>query len=255
MTALALQYTPMQRTSLGRLTSVEVRKSLDTRSGRWLMGLAIVFAIGAAALGALTGSAAGHDFEDVLGVTTLGAAVLVPIVGILLVTSEWSQRTALATFTLTPRRGRVVAAKICAGVLIGLGVGAAVATTSVVATLVASHPQSTSGVWSGALPLIAGAIGFQIVNMLFGVALGLLMQNSPLAIVSYFVVTTSWSLFGTMIPAIEHVQPWLNTLYWLGLMSAHIPGDEWAHMGTAFAFWVVLLGAIGAVRIMRRATA
>ena len=37
---------------------------------------------------------------------------LLPILAIMLVTSEWSQRTALVTFTLEPRRSRVVLAKL-----------------------------------------------------------------------------------------------------------------------------------------------
>ena len=46
--------------------------------------------------------------------------LLLPIVGILLVTSEWSQRTAQVTFTLVPRRGRVLAAKVSASVVLAL---------------------------------------------------------------------------------------------------------------------------------------
>ena len=37
--------------------------------------------------------------------------ILLPVLGILLVTSEWSQRTAMVTFTLEPSRSRVIAAK------------------------------------------------------------------------------------------------------------------------------------------------
>ena len=40
--------------------------------------------------------------------------ILLPIIGILLVSSEWSQRTALITFTLVPKRMRVMSAKIAA---------------------------------------------------------------------------------------------------------------------------------------------
>ena len=48
------------------------------------------------------------------------ASILLPIVGILLVTSEWSQRTALITFALVPDRGRVLAAKLLASVVLSL---------------------------------------------------------------------------------------------------------------------------------------
>ena len=38
-----------------------------------------------------------------------------PVVGILLVTSEWTQRTAMISFTLVPHRSRVLLAKLLAG--------------------------------------------------------------------------------------------------------------------------------------------
>jgi hypothetical protein len=45
--------------------------------------------------------------------------ILLPILGILSVTSEWSQRTTLLTFALVPRRERVTAAKALAACLLG----------------------------------------------------------------------------------------------------------------------------------------
>lgn len=41
-----------------------------------------------------------------------------PVVGILLVTSEWSQRTAITTFTLVPQHGRVLTAKLLAALVL-----------------------------------------------------------------------------------------------------------------------------------------
>ena len=43
--------------------------------------------------------------------------ILLPVLGVLSVTSEWSQRTAMVTFTLEPSRVRVVAAKFV-GILV-----------------------------------------------------------------------------------------------------------------------------------------
>ena len=37
--------------------------------------------------------------------------ILLPVLGIMSVTSEWSQRTAMVTFTLEPSRSRFLAAK------------------------------------------------------------------------------------------------------------------------------------------------
>ena len=95
-------------------SAVELRKMADTRAGLWLL-----IAIGA-----------GHrrDHDDLLlgrrperpGLPATSSAspatpqgFLLPVLGILLITSEWGQRTALVTFTLVPlalagRRGQGV---------------------------------------------------------------------------------------------------------------------------------------------------
>jgi ABC-2 type transport system permease protein len=50
----------------------------------------------------------------------IGATRLLPVVLMLAMTAEWSQRTAMSTFTQEPRRGRVLAAKIAAGLEVRL---------------------------------------------------------------------------------------------------------------------------------------
>ena len=42
------------------------------------------------------------------------------MLGILLITQEWSQRTGMVTFTLEPHRGKVIAAKVIAALVFGL---------------------------------------------------------------------------------------------------------------------------------------
>ena len=59
------------------------------------------------------------------------------MLGILSITSEWSQRTALTTFALVPRRERVVAAKLAAVVLAALASVLASLAVAAVGTLVA----------------------------------------------------------------------------------------------------------------------
>ena len=67
-------------------------------------------------LGVIVGTRADRRFENLFMFTLLPTAVLLPVLGILLVTSEWSQRTALTTFTLVPQRERIAVAKLAAGV-------------------------------------------------------------------------------------------------------------------------------------------
>ena len=66
----------------------------------------------------LVGDAADHTFQSVLDAGLQPAAVLLPVLGILLVTSEWSQRTGLITFALVPVRSRILGAKLIASLLL-----------------------------------------------------------------------------------------------------------------------------------------
>jgi hypothetical protein len=104
--------------SLARLVQIELRKAVDTRAGRWLLVVIALVALGTAILTAVTGSAGDRNLPRVLGDAIQLVSVLLPVLGILLVTSEWSQHTALTTFTLVPRRSRIIGAKVAAGVLL-----------------------------------------------------------------------------------------------------------------------------------------
>src|SRR3712207_8360666 len=60
------------------------------------------------------------SLHDALPILAIGVpmTVILPIIAVLSVTSEWSQRSGLATFTLVPHRGRVLLAKAMAVVLV-----------------------------------------------------------------------------------------------------------------------------------------
>ena len=92
------------RPGLGRLVAVELRKMVDTRAGFWLQAAMVALTALVVVVRLLVGDAAHHTLQSVLDVGLQPAAVLLPVLGILLVTSEWSQRTGLITFALVPVR-------------------------------------------------------------------------------------------------------------------------------------------------------
>ena len=106
------------RPGLGRLVAVELRKMVDTRAGFWLQVAMVALTVVVVVVRLLVGDAAHHTFQSVLNVGLQPAAVLLAVVGILLVTSEWSQRTGLITFALVPVRSRVLAAKLLASLVL-----------------------------------------------------------------------------------------------------------------------------------------
>src|SRR5690554_804447 len=98
----------------GRQLVVELRKMVDTRAGMWLMitiGIMTALFVGLFFIFGDNGGSDQRTFFNYLGATTTPQGFLLPVMGILLITSEWNQRTALVTFTLTPKRLKVIGAK------------------------------------------------------------------------------------------------------------------------------------------------
>ena len=116
---------------MGRLVKVEIRKMFNTRSGFWMLisiGVLSVVATGAVIIFAPDAEVTYESFATAIG---FPMSVILPMIAILSVTGEYTQRTGLTTYTMIPRRGRTIAAKGIAAVLVGvvsmfvaLGVGA-----------------------------------------------------------------------------------------------------------------------------------
>src|SRR5690349_1276595 len=237
---------------LARLTLVELRKLADTRSGLWLL---IVIALAAAGAVALVIAAAPDDeqvFDGMLAFGLVPAAVLLPVLGILSMTSEWSQRTALTTFTLTPARGRGLAAKLIAAVLIAIATTAATAVLAAVGNLIAAGTGG-DGSWHIEAALVGQLLVSQVVFVLMGSAFGALLMNSPLAIVLYFAIPTLWSVLGEMVKWLHTAAGWIDiNMTSVPLSEPGMTGDQWARFGVAALAWLALPLALGTVRVLRR---
>ena len=106
MTAVAVEQQPVHVSRAkarpvpwSRLTAVELRKMFDTRSGFWLLAsiaISAVLASGAVVLFAPDDQISYGVFATAFG---FPMAVILPMIAILSVTSEWSQRSGLTTFT------------------------------------------------------------------------------------------------------------------------------------------------------------
>ena len=92
----------------------------DTRAGFWLLFAIVALTVAVVAVAVVFGDAKDQTLREMLAVAVAPASVLLPIVGILLVTSEWSQRTAHDHVHARAARSRVLAAKLLAGVVLAL---------------------------------------------------------------------------------------------------------------------------------------
>ncbi|MDI6105485.1 ABC transporter permease [Actinoplanes sp. NEAU-A12] len=237
---------------LTRLTMVELRKLADTRAGMWLL---IVIGLATVATSAiLLGGAPDNEitFSGLYSFGLLPSAVLLPVLGIFSVTSEWSQRTALATFTLVPARGRVLLAKIAAGILIAIAATAATAVLAAAANAL-TPVGGGDGSWSLDSWLIWQSLLLQIVLVLMGIAFGALLLNTPLAIVVFFALPTVGTILGETIRALRDAAQWLDLSATSQAMSkADMTSGEWARLAASAGVWVVLLLLIGVARVLRR---
>ncbi|MGI8730603.1 MAG: ABC transporter permease [Solirubrobacteraceae bacterium] len=239
-----------RRPALGRLVTVELRKILGTRAGFW-MQVATVALTAIVVIGRLVSAdAADRTFSDVLTVALKPAAVLLPVAGILLVTSEWSQRTGMITFALIPRRSRIVGAKLIAAVVLAFAMLAVCIGIAAAGVLGAS--PDIDGVWTDATTLIAQSSVYIVGGMVTGVAFGMVLLASAPALVALFGLPSAWAAL-LFLPVFGDVGRWLDTGRSLSPMTQEVlTGTQWAQAGTSLALWMLLPLLIGTWRITRR---
>jgi ABC-2 type transport system permease protein len=200
----------------GRLVSVELRKCFDTRAGFWLMasiGLAGLLATGAVLLWAPDAEITYSTFATAIG---FPMAIILPMIAVLSVTSEWSQRSGLTSFTLVPHRGRVIASK--AAVTLGI---------SIVSVLLAMA--------IGVLGTIGGSAILGVDPVWDVTTIDLL--NISLA------QTQDW---------FADLRPWVDFNFAQGaLFNGSLDATQWANLGVTSIIWLVVPMALGLWTLMR----
>jgi ABC-type transport system involved in multi-copper enzyme maturation permease subunit len=238
------------RPGLDRLTAVELRKMTDTRAGLWLQIVVGLLTLAAVIVIVAVGNDEDRTFQGVLNVVIQPATLLLPVIGILLVTSEWTQRTALITFALVPQRGRIVSAKLLAALLLGIVVFVLCVALSLLGAAVGGSDDSTR--WDVSLGVLGGTAIYLLTAMVTGIGFGAAARSSAPAIVAYFALPVLFSLLG-------EIRPLHDAFGWLDLTRTMDPlanGDvlsatEWPRVGTSLLLWMVVPLGIGVVRLLR----
>ena len=231
-----------------RLVGVECGKAADTRAVRWLLALVAASTIGLVSAPVLAPSNIDQTYTSYLGFAALALSILLPVVSILTMTSEWSQRTALTTFTQEPRRIRVINAKVTVSLLLagGAAVFGGLVTAAGLGVAAASGRELDANL-NG--KVVVGYLLFVLLNVLTGVVFGALLHNPAAAIVLYFALPTAFALLGR---ALKSVAEWIDTsttFNWLlqGQWSGHTP-----QILFSVALWVAVPLAAGLARTVRR---
>jgi ABC-2 type transport system permease protein len=237
-----------RRPSLGRLTLVELRKMVDTRSGFWLpIGVALITLVVAIVASANHGGRSG-TLTHIFHVTSLPSTFLLPVMGILLICGEWSQRTTLTTFTLVPSRGRVITAKFGASLIVSTIALAACLLFTVIFVTVLGHAPGGAG--SLAWQVIAQGWLSLVAGMVMGLAFGAAILVSAPAIVAFLLLPTIWDAVVGGFHALDGAARWLDSSNTLAPLTQHaLSGTEWAHALATLAVWIGIPIVIGVRRI------
>jgi ABC-2 type transport system permease protein len=234
---------------LGRLTAVELRKMSDTVAGISLQLAVLAVTLIVVIATCATGHANHHTFRHILNNSLQPTAIMLPVIGVLLVTSEWSQRTTLTTFALVPQRSRVFAAKMIAAVAMSLPALVFCVVVSVIGTALAS--SGVPGGWTIQAEIFPQAFLYVATGMLGGVAFGAAFLNSVSAVASYFGLPFAISALTALLGKHSFIS-WIDGSTTLVPMTQHrLSGTEWGRAGTTLAVWMALPLAIGLWRVMR----
>jgi ABC-type transport system involved in multi-copper enzyme maturation permease subunit len=239
-----------RRPGLGRLTGVELRKMVDTRAGFWVpIGVSLATLL-VALIVTLNHGAQDATLTHVFHATVQPGAFLLPVMGVLLICGEWSQRTTLTTFTLVPERRRVIAAKVLAGLVVSV----VALVVSILFTLLAVGLFGKAPGGAGSLPLTVIGQGAVYVGsaMVMGLAFGAAILMSAPAIVAYLLLPTIWDAVVGGIHSLNGVARWLDSSQSLDPLALHpLSGTEWAHALVTMAVWIGIPIAVGWARIGR----
>ncbi|WP_122816764.1 ABC transporter permease [Nocardioides pantholopis] len=249
------------RVPFGRLVSVEWRKMLDTRGGFWLMlitGLLLALTIGLVLLVVALDENASISANDISQILIIPLSLLLPVFPILAVTSEWSQRTGLVTFSLEPHRLRVLLAKLCAVILFAVATIAFAVVLGAITNPVGAALGGYDVRWDLDVSTLALTVVSQLVYFLMAFGLAMLLLSSPTAIAVFYVVAIMlpFMVYSILYGFFE----WARDLIpWIDLSFAFMPfletsndlvGVDWARLVVAVTIWVVLPTVLGIRRVL-----
>jgi hypothetical protein len=244
------------RPPLLRLTAVELRKMTDTRSGRWLLAIIALSALALMPVIIFTMPARDQTLLEMVIASQAGVSLLLPILGILAVTSEWSQRTALTTFALVPDRYRVLVAKLAACAALATGFLAIGLATAAASRGLGGAFGRSAGSWSLPPAQIGQLLVSSLALVFIGVAFGLVLMSPALSIVLYLLIPTAWSALNEMIAKLHKPGEWLDANRTMAVLTDPAQGTatagEWARIGVSLLLWLLLPLLIGLYRLSRR---
>jgi ABC-type transport system involved in multi-copper enzyme maturation permease subunit len=240
----------------GRIITTELTKMFDTRSGSWLMASIGILALLASTAVIAFSSDAGMTYSAFSTAISYPMTVVLPIIAILSVTSEWSQRSGLTTFTLVPHRGRIIAAKAIACIGVAVATILLAFVVGAVGNLIGTGIIGIESVWDLTVTNMATIVLANGLGVLVGFMLAVLIRSSAGAIVGYFIYSFVLPALTVVLAGSQawfrHLQPWIDFKFAQGtLIDGTLTTQQWQHLGVTSAVWLVIPLCVGLAIVVR----
>jgi ABC-2 type transport system permease protein len=220
-----------------------------------LLGMIALILLFSLLTGLLSQASALTSTEHQRQVLSLGslAGLFSALAGVLLVTSEYRYGTIRPTFLFTPRRPRVLVAKLAAGLLAGIVFGVLGEGVGFGIGYLILDARGISFSLSGGdvALLVLGTLAATSLWGAMGVGLGAILRNQVGAVITLlawgFIVDNL--LFG-LVPSVGRFTPTRAQDAFIGLTTEHLLSP--AAGGLVLVAWVVVLAVIGLPLVTRR---
>lgn len=250
---------------MGRLIAAEFHKLATTRLWLWLVGASVALTALYASLAIAFGDSPDNPTPPLAspaGQRTVfsvgqGAGTLLAVLAAIGLTGEFRHQTATTTFLATPRRGRVVLAKLATYALVGVGYALVCIAVTIAIALpwldAKGIPVSLGG--NGIPATLTGVVATVATFGLIGVGLGGLVREQVATVVGLLVYLFVAEPIVTRIPALSR---W--TIYLPGAAANALTQVAQANQdflppwqgGLVLAAYGLVLAAAGTVLTSRR---
>lgn len=234
--------------TFARACAVELRKLINTRAAAALIAGGVT-AMAAFGLGRATMPGNAMTLTRLVSTLTMPGSWLLLTLAALLVTGEFAHERAGQTFTLDPRRGRVIGAKATVVAAAGLTLALLSLAIGALSNLATPLLGGASLPWTlepARLAVVAGSLVFAALTA-FG--WGLATRSAPATIAALLIWPTIATALTSASPDAARVLPWIepNPL-WAVLEGGT---TAWAQLATSTLAWVIVPTGIGIWRLLR----
>ena len=266
--AAAPQPAPVLKVTQARVLLSEFTKFRTVRSTVWTLLVAVVLMIGISALFSAVTASQYHTFDaadratfNPVSISLSGmmfAVVAFGVLGVLMISGEYSTGMIRSSLTAVPRRLPVLWGKLAvfAGVIFSVSLVASFISFFLGQALLNSHQLGVSITAPGALRSVIGAALYVSVAGMIGVALGALLRNTAAGIATFagifFVIPPLTGLLPASISdhLTQYLPSYAGEAVWGGVRGVTNALSPWTGFALLCAYAVVLIAA-AALRLRR----